>query len=384
MISLPMTTDRSSPLNQNPVTEDEMTRFQITRAAPQPRGKRFRASDLDPLKLQPSSPNSDIGTASSTSSSPTSASLEKKAAYWSYEASMEKGRPQDVQAPLRLILPAPLNISHTKSISNPIIRKPLPSYSRPLSHQAQPTVNAASDPSYPSLFLRDERSFIGGKTQDRPSIDRTFSTIEPSSVLLDRSCGVSGKFWPPTYVNYYILILYKDSAPRKPPRVLSACGSWGAAIFKEVDNSLAAKSFPTSPPPTPTIGPQQGSTSRRTSTSSSIYSTDLDNDVTSNPQPLPKPLSPRKSRNDPNSGPTPLPLNPQPSSSSSLPPTPTSISSSSQRHRKSLSIHTLSFPSPPLLSPSSRCTLAVPVPSETETARIPSADFSAFYDSYQR
>ena len=194
MISLPIITRHSSPLSQNPVTDDEINRYQITRAAPQPQGRRIRASDLEHIKLQPSSLTSDIGTASSPLPPPTSFSHEGNVACSTTEGLPWLDLPQNFRAPLRLVLPAPLNNSWNKSSSNPIIRKPLPSYSRPLSYQSQSAIRAVPGPSCPSRSHHSKPSFSNDIVHQRPLMERTFSTIEPSSVLLDRSRELSGKY----------------------------------------------------------------------------------------------------------------------------------------------------------------------------------------------
>ena len=188
--------------------------------------------------------------------------------------------------------------------------------------------------------------------------------------------------------------LENNTAPRVPSRVLSGYGSWGKAVFEEIDNTFAAKAVPTSPATTHTTSTMRSS--RRTSASSSVYSIDSESDYDVGSMSMresqklshpslapPPPPSPPTSLNDPALVPLPLEPSSLPSLSSPL----SSLASGSEsqgRQRKSLSIRSLSFPPPPSYTTNTSAlivsnSLSLP---EADTARYPSADFSAFYDSY--
>ncbi|MCJ1433514.1 hypothetical protein MMC27_002876 [Xylographa pallens] len=241
MISLPLDI-KNSPLRQNPITTEEVGQFQATRQAPVPgqiRG-RLRAWEVESLISRPSTANSMANTEIGIACSPTSAHFPRSVPSEPPKLDLQI---RDFRASFKSLFSAADADSHFQSRTGVVTRKPVPSYSRRQSRKmpSLPLTSEIELPPPPRVY-RGERPFFGGHTVERSS---SKSTVGSTSVM-GRRRG--------------------DSVTIEKPRILSAVGDWGAAIFHEIEKTLEDSQSLTSSPI------KEHHDTRRSSASSSLYS----------------------------------------------------------------------------------------------------------------
>ncbi|MCJ1399756.1 hypothetical protein MMC11_002959 [Xylographa trunciseda] len=241
VISLPLDI-KNSPLRQNPITIDDVGQFQATRQAPIPgQGKgRLRARDVESLISRPSTANSMANTEIGVANSPISA-------YFPHSVSSEAPKLdlqiRDFRASFKSLFSASDAESHYASRTVAVARKPVPSYSRRQSRKMPPLpITLETELPPPPRVYRGERPFFGGSAVERSS---SKSTVGSASVMSRRR---------------------GDSMTAEKPRILSAVGDWGAAIFHEIEKTLEDSRSLTSSPV------KEHHDTRRSSASSSLYS----------------------------------------------------------------------------------------------------------------
>ncbi|MCJ1379255.1 hypothetical protein MMC17_002355 [Xylographa soralifera] len=241
MISLPLDI-KNSPLRQNPISTDDVGQFQATRQAPVPgqaRG-RLRAWEVESLISRPSTANSMAQTEIGITCSPTSAHFPRSVPSEPPKLDLQI---RDFRASFKSLFSAADADSHFQSRTGVVARKPVPSYSRRQSRKVPslPLTPETELPPPPRVY-RGERPFFGGHTVERSS---SKSTVSSASVM-GRRRG--------------------DSVKAEKPRIISAVGDWGAAIFHEIEKTLEdSRSLTNSPL-------KEHHDTRRSSASSSLYS----------------------------------------------------------------------------------------------------------------
>ncbi|MCJ1286471.1 hypothetical protein MMC26_005816 [Xylographa opegraphella] len=241
MISLPLD-NKNSPLRQNPITTDDGGQFQATRQAPTPgqaRG-RLRAWEVESLISRPSTATSMANTEIGIACSPTSAYFPRSVPSEPPKLDLQI---RDFRASFKSLFSASDADSHFQSQTGVVPRKPVPSYSRRQSRKipSLPLTPEVELPPPPRVY-RGERPFFGGHTVERSS---SKSTVGSASVMSRRRGG---------------------SVSAEKPRILSAVGDWGAAIFHEIEKTLEdSRSISSSPV-------KEHHDTRRSSASSSLYS----------------------------------------------------------------------------------------------------------------
>ncbi|MCJ1392827.1 hypothetical protein MMC18_005698 [Xylographa bjoerkii] len=241
VISLPLDI-KNSPLRQNPITSDDVGIFQATRQAPIPgqgRG-RLRAWEVESLISRPSTATSQANIEIGLATSPTSAYFPRSVPSEPPKLDLQI---RDFRASFKSLFSAADKDSHFQSRTGVVARKPVPSYSRRQSRKmpSLPLTLETELPPPPRVY-RGERPFFGGNMIERSS---SKSTVGSASVMSRRR---------------------GDSVRIEKPRILSAVGDWGAAIFHEIEKTLEdSRSLTTSPV-------KEHHDTRRSSASSSLYS----------------------------------------------------------------------------------------------------------------
>ncbi|MCJ1295637.1 hypothetical protein MMC34_007200 [Xylographa carneopallida] len=247
MISLPLDI-KNSPLRQNPITTDDMGQFQATRQAPLPgqaRG-RLRAWEVESLISRPSTANSMANTEIGIACSPTSAHFPRSVPSEPPKLDLQI---RDFRASFRSLFSAADADSHFQSRTCVVPRKPVPAYTRRQSRKmpSLPLTSEIELPPPPRVY-RGERPFFGGHAVERSS---SKSTVGSASVMSRRRGG---------------------SVTAEKPRILSAVGDWGAAIFHEIEKTMEDSRSLTGSPVKEHHHHHHSHDSPRSSTSSSLYS----------------------------------------------------------------------------------------------------------------